>query len=248
MQVPGWFYGEDDCDFRLFCLPPAGAGGAFFHAWNSIVDPGVVVVPSTPPGRLHRVAQAAIVDFDTYVASLGEAVARMATGPFAILGHSLGALIAFELTHWLRMNAGLTPERLVVSACMPPSADHGSRARHYLTLCDSDLLDATKHAFQLAPDQACEELREMAMAAFRDDLHLIASYRYRQRPPLECAIDILYGRSDPVVNSLAMPDWAKETAGEAELIEFAGEHMFIRYDSDAVRCFVRSLTSLEPTA
>lgn len=246
MQARTWFHERGERTFTLFCLPPAGAAGTFFRAWEGRMDDGITLLPATAPGRLHRLAEPAITEFDQYVASIGEEVAQLAAGPFAIFGHSLGGLIAFELAHWLKAEAELTPQRLIVSACAPPLADHVTRARRYLSLADAELLSATGPGYDLLPDSLCEELRELAMAAFRDDLRLIASYRYRQRPPLGCVMNVLYGRSDPLVNPVVMPGWTKETAREAELVEFAGGHMFIREAGAAVRSLARAPQTLEP--
>lgn len=83
------------------------------------------------------------------------------------------------------------------------------------------------------------------MTAFRDDLQLLTSYRYRQRPPLGCSIDILCGRSDPTVTPGATQDWTKETSRGARLVEFAGGHMFIRDAGDAVQFLSRELKALK---
>ena len=115
-----WFpYPAPDtvAEVRLFCLPPAGGGASGYRLWIARLAPRIGVLPVQLAGRESRFVEAPIT-------SAGEAVERLAEviddetangTPFALFGHSMGALLAFDLACTL----GRPPAQLIVSAHVP---------------------------------------------------------------------------------------------------------------------------------
>ncbi|MFY0539568.1 thioesterase II family protein [Nannocystis pusilla] len=116
-----WFHSprpRPDARLRLFCCAHAGAAAHVFHAWPAGLPPDVEVCAVQLPGRAFRLAEPAYTAVEPLVAALDAAAAPLLDRPFAVFGHSMGALVAFEWTRALRRRRGPCP-----SACAcPPSA------------------------------------------------------------------------------------------------------------------------------
>src|SRR6185369_12954179 len=104
-----------DADLRLLCLPHAGAGAATFKAWGTTLDPRIRVCPVQPPGREKRRREPPFTNVRPLVRELAAAIAAVVTGPYALFGHSTGALCAFETVRELRATGGPPPVHLFVS-------------------------------------------------------------------------------------------------------------------------------------
>src|SRR5438105_324520 len=107
-------------DVRLLCLPYAGGGAALFRTWADALPPTIEICPVQLPGRETRFREPAISRWDPLLGQLAEALAPYLDRPFAFFGHSMGALLAFELAHRLRTHYGLRPTHLFASGCAAP--------------------------------------------------------------------------------------------------------------------------------
>ena len=213
-----------------------------YHSWCRSAGPHVEVVPITPPGRLHRIREPPLVDFEAYVESLGNAVRAFADRPFAFFGHSLGGLVALEVARWLSAHSTAMPSHLIVSACAAPSGESAQIARKRNLLSDADLLASI--GIGPAPSRMLaveKELRTLGLSALRDDLALAASYVHRIVPPLPCPIFALVGRDDPLVRTQDVISWEKETCDKFAVIGFPGGHMFLDDSGSEVLRVVWSL-------
>ena len=104
----------------LFCIPHAGGGASAYRNWASALGPQIAVRVLQLPGRESRFREPVLTELDTVLADLFRAVAPDTARPFALLGHSMGALLAFELSQMLRNDIGRAPAHLFVSACRAP--------------------------------------------------------------------------------------------------------------------------------
>lgn len=213
-----------------------------YHSWQQHAPAQIEVVSITPPGRLERIIEAPFDDFDSYVESLAVAIAAD-TGPhFAFFGHSMGALVAFEVARWLGTHTAYAPTRLIVAACAAPSVQTVTIPDRYMSLSDDDLLQWVNNRYgsQLVALSEHSELLALAMAAFRDDLKLACSYVYRPAPPLSCPISALFGQDDAIAGPTEMGLWAGETSEQFEISGLNGGHMFVHDSTPAVRQFAWS--------
>lgn len=110
---------------RLICLPFAGGGANSYREWPTYLPEHVEVVPVQLPGRENRFDEPAIDAADLLAGRLLEGLVSYLDRPFALFGHSMGALIAFELARRLRTK-GLEPVHVFASGCKAP---HLPRAR-----------------------------------------------------------------------------------------------------------------------
>src|SRR5215213_10719856 len=88
----------------LFCFPYAGGGASVFRDWIGALGSSVEVCPVQLPGREGRFREPAFTRLAPLVDSLVESLGSHLDRPFALFGHSLGALIAFEFARRLRVD------------------------------------------------------------------------------------------------------------------------------------------------
>lgn len=220
---------------NLFCLPFAGGSEAVFGPWRQHALPGLQVRPLTLPGRGSRWREGLLCEWTPLLDQLLDQLAPHRETPYLLFGHSMGALLVFELAHRLREAQMPAPERLVLSASRPPHLRHRLADTDWLTCSTAQLLDEVQAISGPSEALANEELRELMLPILRNDFQLCARYPYQPRPPLDVPILVLAGRDDsgcPLAPALSA--WRQQTLGEVQGVELPGGHLFMRDDPGAV--------------
>ncbi len=213
--------------FRLFCLPYAGSGASIFRTWPDKMPQGVEVCPIQLPGRENRLREAPFTQLSSLVQELARALLPYMDKPFAIFGHSMGALICFELSRHLRRAYEIRPLHLFVSgACAPHVQDLAQPA--YM-LPDADFL-AKLRCFNGLPEDVADnvELMELLLPLLRADFTLCGTYVYSPEEPLDCSISAWGGNQDGEVLHEHLAAWRNHTQLNFSLRTFPGNHLFIQ--------------------
>ena len=226
----GWLLrSPTDTDrLRLFCLPYAGGSAGAYLPWAAMAGQTLTVCPLEPPGRGTRFHEPLILDPDTMVERMADAVEHHAWDrPYVLFGHSLGGLMAFELTRALRRRGLPLPAHLFISATMAPSV---RRADVWDDACTDGTLLSRLAAYQGTPREVLEDTQLMALLlpVIRADFGVLARYRYWQELPLPVAITVLAGRNDPHTHAAGIEAWQAQTELPLELQWFEGDHFFLR--------------------
>lgn len=212
-----------DATVGLYCFPHAGGSPGEYARWSDDL-PGVRVWAVQPPGRGSRLYERPY----TRMGELVDAVLSAVTfePPFAFFGHSLGALIAFEVARTLRGREGPLPERLIVSACPAPSLAVSRSALHLLP--DRELLTEIERRWDPLPTevQADPELLATSLHGFRADMELLETYAYRPGDPLSHPVTALAGVDDGA--GARMVEWRDHATGPFDLHVFPGGHFYFR--------------------
>ena len=210
---------------RLFCLPPAGGGALLFHGWPGRI-PGVEVCLVHLPGREARRQERPFIHWEPLVQALAVGLEPWLDRPFAFFGHSMGALLSFELARWLR-NAGRMPEALVASGRNAPSRPSGLPR---LSRLSDDALALWLRRLGGTPGEvlADPDLRAAILPVVRADMGVCESYAYRPDAPLPCALAAFGGEQDPHTDLQGLEAWRGESARGFAVRLFAGDHFFLR--------------------
>ena len=118
-----WFYTPNPIDnpkMRLFCFPYAAGGAEIFYRWDEGLPQDVEVCALQLPGRSNRRNEKAITQLSVLIEILYHEITEFNDIPFAFFGHSMGALISFELSQLLFQNAHILPAYLFISAHRAP--------------------------------------------------------------------------------------------------------------------------------
>lgn len=210
---------------RLFCIPHAGAGASTFQPWVGGLGSGVEICAIQLPGRENRLDEDPYTQLAPLVERLARVLAPLLDDPFALYGHSLGALIAFELVRHLRREHGVAPLRLFASAHRAPHLPYAlERCSH---LGEDEFISAIR-ALGTTPSEVFEhvELRDIVLPALRADFALAERYSYVEGPPLDCPISVLGGRKDQLVTEHEVAEWRHHTSRDCVLRIFPGDHSF----------------------
>jgi medium-chain acyl-[acyl-carrier-protein] hydrolase len=159
------------------------------------------------------------------VSSLRDALAPALRPPFAFFGHSMGALVAFELTRALRRAALPLPASLVVAARPAPHVPETSEPIHLLPE-PAFLAEIRRFTGTLAEVVTHRELMRLMVPLLRADFSVCETYRYVAEPPLECPISALAASSDDAVPVEQVAAWSTHTTSDFRLHVIEGGHFF----------------------
>lgn len=212
---------------RLYCFPHAGAGAWWYRAWARSLPASVGLSGVRWPGRERLVTQPAFREFGALVSWLMEALKPRLGDPFAFFGHSLGALVAFELARALRRCGLPQPRLLLVSGHRAPQQP--PRQNPIARLPEPEFVQRLQHLGGTPPEVFAEpELRRIFLPLLRADFAAWESYTYRPEPPFEFPICAYSGEGDPLVSPPEVEAWQAQTRGPFRMRLFAGHHFYLQ--------------------
>lgn len=211
---------------RLFCFPYAGGGSAIFYRWKEHLPPTVEVCSVQLPGRESRFTMRPYSTMQPLVEAVASAILPFLDKPYALFGHSFGALVAFELARYLHDQGMPRPLSLLLSAADAPHVDGATDTLH--TLPDEELirqlslLQGTPQEILLHP-----EVMQLLLPTIRADLQVFETYTYQARPPLHCPIAVFGAFDDKRVARPGLERWRHHTSSVFSLTMLPGDHFFI---------------------
>lgn len=214
-----------DASLRLLCFPYAGGSAQIYREWQKAFPSNIEVCAIQLPGRGHRLAEPAFTNVHDLVKVAVEDLLPIIDRPFALFGHSMGALIAFEFAHLLREKRGVEPEHLLVSSRRAP---HLPLDRVTYNLAEAEFL-AELNQLNGTPREVLEhpELMKLLMPLLRADFELIQTCTYEPKSPLNCPVTAIGGSEDDEVTDDKLEAWREHTTGEFSLHIVPGDHFFI---------------------
>ncbi|MER7959854.1 alpha/beta fold hydrolase [Streptomyces sp. NPDC096030] len=208
---------------RLFCFPHAGGAASSLRSLALSLAPTLDVLVAQYPGRQDRRLEEPVDDLDRLADALAVEVSGQIDGPYALFGHSMGAVLAYEVARRLAPRRG--PAALILSGRGAPRPEPG---RHDRLRTDDDIVRAVSALGGTTPEVLRDpELREMVMPALRADYRAIGSYGWKPGPPSTVPFTVLIGDSDPVVTVEQAQRWAEFTTADTRTQVFSGGHFFL---------------------
>jgi surfactin synthase thioesterase subunit len=210
---------------KLFCLPYSGASAMFYSPWRRKLPEWLMVRPLELPGRGMRMDEPLQTGIAALAARLADEITDELHTPYALFGHSLGGLLAFELVHALRARGLPAPLALFVSATAGPARRDVSD--YAVEKSDAQLLDRLRELQGTSESVlANTELMQLMLPILRADFLLCGSFVYGKREPLDMPIHVFGGKQDSVsVEELL--DWQEETLTGFSLDMFEGHHFYL---------------------
>ncbi|MEY9892704.1 medium-chain acyl-[acyl-carrier-protein] hydrolase [Catenulispora sp. MAP12-49] len=226
---------------RLFCLPHAGTGASAFRGWPELLGPGIQVTAVQLPGREDRIRDPAHDSLDDLLAELVPVLARAVDdddGPYALFGHGMGALIAFEAARRLVAQGAPAPQHLFASAHGAPHAPY--RERRVSGLPEPEFKRAMLKLSGIR-EEAVKEVAfiSLLLPTLRADFRLCETYEYVDGAPLPCRLTVLSGADDDVP-PLDLALWRELHTGPFRIRVIDGGRHFVMRERQQVAEVVRA--------
>ena len=263
---PGWYSGQYKMDLeswfeyrrekpaakiRLFCFPYGVTGASLFREWSDLLPDFIEVCPIQLPGKENRIDEGPIKNIDELTGVLEQVLAPLMDRPFALYGHSVGALIAYRFAYRLWKNKIQPLRHLFVgaytSAAVYPNPVY-DRVMGGLKTLGFDGIPSSDQLLTLSPQQRLDfeqffqggfridfndELRSTMRPVAISEFKIVDSYTYdKNETPFDVPITAFHGQDDTFVTREEMEAWQPLTTGPFNLHVLAGDHFFLHRDQD----------------
>ncbi|MGA8428650.1 MAG: alpha/beta fold hydrolase [Candidatus Sulfotelmatobacter sp.] len=227
---------------RLFCFPYVGGGSWIYRGWSDYAGKEIEIIPLALPGRDKRLWEQPHSSLSPLIGALAEVLPQ--DKPFAFFGHSMGALIAFELARELYQRDSELPLCLFASGASAPQTPRRSVSRHLLS--DADL-GVELRVLGGTPEDVLQDsgMMELFLPAIRADFAIGETYEYAQSNLLDCPIFVLHGDEDPETSRDEALAWRACTSSAFRIDTFHGGHFFLHAAKKSIVTLIkRELSAL----
>jgi pyochelin biosynthesis protein PchC len=212
----------------LVCLPHAGGTASAYFPFSAGLRPSVEVQAVQYPGRQDRHGEPAALAMDDLVDGLAQAVRPVTERPYALFGHSMGSVVAYELALRLERDGRPGPRWFFASGRRAPSR---ARPEYMHRRPDDELLAHVAGLGGLGGGRPelfeDPDVRAMVLPALRADYTLVENYRADKGGCLNCPVTVLIGTTDPLVDVGEAAAWQEHTSAAFELRSFPGGHFYL---------------------
>jgi medium-chain acyl-[acyl-carrier-protein] hydrolase len=212
---------------RLFCLPYAGGSAQrIYGTWSQRLPDWIDVVPVELPGRGGRIAERPVPLAEALVGDVLRQLLPVTTEPYALFGHSLGAMLAFEAARRLEHDHGRAPAHLMVSGFRAPDEPHQPDQDYRLP--DGPFRQRLRE-LSGTPREVLEheELMDLLVPVLRADFAAVGRWRYQPSAPLSCPLTVFGGRADAEAPPDTLPGWRRQTSADCQVRLLPGHHFFV---------------------
>jgi medium-chain acyl-[acyl-carrier-protein] hydrolase len=244
-----WQRPNPAASLRLFCFPYAGGGATVYRGWAAGLPSTVEVCAIQPPGREARLRETPMSRISALVPAIADALLPHLRQPFAFYGHSMGALVSFELSRLLRREHGLQPSQLFVSAKSAPQLPPLEPPIH--SLPEPEFVERLRE-LNGTPQQVLEhrELMQVMFPILRADFTACETYVYADDDPFDFPITVYGGLQDAKIPRDRLDAWRAHTNAAFAVRMFPGDHFFIHQQQPqllrTLHADLHQLTSIPP--
>jgi medium-chain acyl-[acyl-carrier-protein] hydrolase len=211
----------------LFCFPFAGGGASAFRGWQEQLPPWAELWPLEYPGHETRFRDPSFDNAIPLADAICTELAAAIDLPFALFGHSMGGLLAFEAARALRRRFAMDPVGLFVAGHAGPQLPP---FRPPIRNLPEPQFREELRVYGGTPNEvlANEDLMQFLSPLLRRDLGICETYAYTPEPKLDCPIIAFGGAEDPTVPWDRVFQWSAQTSAGFRAYVMPGEHFFIR--------------------
>ena len=217
---------KSDVHMRVFCFPHAGGGASLFRVWAPSVPDGIELCAVPLPGREERMTEQPFRNLTALVQAAVPELRPFLDRPFAMFGHSMGALVAFAITREL-CSSRRPPVHLFVSGERAPHLRSRRPPRHTLP---PGVFEATLALLDGTPSEILRDAEMMAVLEplLRADFALVETYVHEPGDMLDVPITAFGGVDDSEVNLGELEAWQSQSRQFGGVRLFPGNHFYLR--------------------
>ncbi len=229
---------------KLLCLPFAGGSSVAYREWGRQLPDSIEVLALELPGRGQRLMEPLVTHLPDLVRQIAHNIQDELDRPFAFFGHSMGATLAWELSHYLITQYNNEPAFLFLSGRSAPHLNDREEPIHQLS--DEQFWEKIR-SFEGTPPEILQhkELMELLLPIIRADFKMVETYEHRNRPPLNIPMTILGGLEDESTPKEYLDAWREYTTASFSLRMFPGGHFFLqKHTAKILELIVRDLNGI----
>jgi medium-chain acyl-[acyl-carrier-protein] hydrolase len=213
---------------RLFCFPYAGGGASIFARWPQYLPEEIELNAMQLPGHEDRIADSPYTDLGSLLSEVTRNLQPLLDKPFALLGHSMGALICYELARKIRRDFRQQPARLFLSGLRALQIPNPDTPLH--SLGTAEFLQQLQARYGMPSSILCQsELLDLFVPLLQADFQLCETYAYTPEPPFDCPMSVFGGLEDCRVSRGDLAAWKSHTTGSLRLRMLEGNHYFFEH-------------------
>lgn len=226
---------------RMFCFSHAGGSAHAFAPWAQALPTKLEVLGLQLPGRGARMFELPYTSLPALVHDVAIELRPYLNKPFVFFGHSMGAIVSFELARYFRARGMQKPRHLFLSGSGAPR--HRVREIMRSTLSDEDLIEELRSFNGISPQILNDtELMRIMLPTVRADFAVCETYVYQPGLPLEIPISAFGGSEDPEIPEDSLQLWEEETKEQFSLRMFPGGHFYLNTaQSSALQALLKDL-------
>lgn len=211
----------------IYCLSYAGGSSLFYNDWKKDINPNIEIVPLEIPGRGIRYEETFFHSIAQIVEDLLNQIKGNLNRPYAIFGHSMGAILSYELAHLIKENCMNQPLHLFLSSYLPPDNRYEtglSSKLDDLALKDK-IISMGGTSLDVINNNCLWDIFKRIILA---DFYVLENYHYQEYANnLDIDFTIIYGDSDSEIDKENLLKWSQYTTGKCSFIEFKGGHFYL---------------------
>lgn len=232
---------------KLFCIPYAGGSASIYNMWNKYLDPIIELCALEFSGRGKREKEPPFLSIEELLGDMLNRICDcLSTGsPYALFGHSFGALIAYRLSLMITERNIPLPHHLFISGRSAPNILN-IQERKIIQMDDTDMMTSIFNLGGIPKSLFNHRIiKKKILANLKNDFRLVRNdkYEYKSISPLQVNMTILHGKNEGYTKKQIV-EWKKHTNKTCSIISFEGGHFFIhQYKTDIIGIVNKVLTS-----
>jgi medium-chain acyl-[acyl-carrier-protein] hydrolase len=213
---------------RVFCLPYAGGSASIYRDWQQLVPDWMQVCPIELPGRGTLFAEAPAHSLAELVREVSAVLLAYEGHPFALFGHSMGALIAYEVARTLELAGSRSLVYLFLSGARPPFLARNHEPIGHLP--DSEFVEELRK-LNGTPKEVLDhgELMELLLPMIKNDFRIIERHEFEYGKLIDTPTVTFTGVEDSEVSVSDVCQWSKLINSRLRVVELPGDHFFIHH-------------------
>ena len=232
-----------DAKVRLFCFHYGGGSSVSFYPWMNKVLHSAELVAVDLPGRGRSMNKPLLHSIDKVTTLLLEQIEYYTDKPLIFFGHSVGALICFELAKAMKAQHLRLPVHLILSGCVAPQNLY--KRQRICNLSTEEFVQALKRYNGISHDVLNEpSLMELFLPIIKADISIIENYQYRENDPLDCNITTIAGINDRTVLLEDVKSWETQTSVACDHYMLEGDHFFIKTNLNKLLLIINQIIEM----
>lgn len=218
---------------KLFCFPHLGGSAAIYYQWRSLFPTSIEICPVELAGRGERNEEPFYQNFQELVSDVSEQIIHTSSEAYALFGHSMGTLIAYETTYYL-MNRGIDPPiHIFFSGRNTPDIKNDM----FINCMNDETFIEKLNQLGGIPSAIFDypELVDMVLPVLKADYRVMNTYGFTlQKQKIKSNITVVAGDNDLSITYEDMRKWRLITEGDCSMHFIPGGHFYMENNLNAL--------------